>query len=444
MHNVNIEKAVLSSFLYNPELFYNTQALLNMDDFYLPGHRYVYEAICRLVEEDKPIDEEFIRISLEKNGRFDEYVMLEIMATNPLPNIDSYVEELRIKAQNRAIFQLTNDVKKKQSERENVHDILGYISETIEAIEDKNIIAKNADISEISDKFLYEFQHAHEKKESDYFKSGISSLDNIIGSFEPGDLVIIGARPSMGKTSLATTITNSADKRGIGVLFDSLEMSHKKLFRRLFAERSGESIGDLKRGVMRVPEQFNKALRELRNTKNIIVHDTSYLSIHQLIAKASTVFRKNKHVKYWFIDHARYIKKEGKKQDHLEVSEISKMLKKFAKEHGAVVFLLSQLSRINESSQNKRPTLNALRDSGAIEEDADFVLALHRESYYNRNDPSIPETPINEAEILALKNRDGECGIAKCWFNGPTASFSSYVPCTVHVYKDPTITVQKL
>ena len=439
MHNVNIEKSILSSFLYNPELFYSTQALLNMDDFYLPGHRYMYEAICKLVEEDKPIDEEFIRIALEKSGRFDEDVMLEIAATNPLPNIDAYVEELRNKAQNRAIWQLTSDVKKKQSEKENVHDILGFISTSVEAIEDKNIIAQNVDIYQISDEFLYEFQHVHEKKESDYFKSGINTLDNMIGSFEPGDLVVIGARPSMGKTSLATTITNSADKRGIGVLFDSLEMPRKNLFRRLFAERSGESLGDLKRGVMRVPEQFNKALRELRNTKNIIVHDTSYLSIHQLIAKASTVFRKNRHVKYWFIDHIRYIKKDGKKQDHLEVSEMTKMLKKFAKEHGAVVFLLSQLNRSNETNQNKRPTLNALRDSGAVEEDADIVLAPHRESYYNRNDPSMPEKPINEAEIIVLKNRDGECGIAKCWFNGPTTSFSSYVSCTVHVYSEPKI-----
>lgn len=444
MHNVNIERGVLSSFLWNPELFFSTQAKLTSEDFYIPAHRYIYEAICTITAADKPIDEEFIRAELLKNGRFDEDAMLEIAATNPLPNIEAYIEELRIKAQNRSIHELTIEVKKKQVEHEHVHDILGYISQSVESIEDKNMLSKNLSIAEIADAFYDKFKSAHETKEHETFKTGLNALDGIIGSFEPGDLVVIGARPSMGKTSLATTFTSSFDKRNIGVLFDSLEMPHEKLFRRLIAERSEESLSDIKRGLVKTPEKFNRALRELRNTQNIIIHDTSYLSIHQLIAKASTVFRKNKHFKIWVIDHIRYIKKEGKKDDHIQVSEMTKMLKKFAKEHGAVVILLSQLNRAADSRQNKRPTLSDIRDSGAVEEDADIVLAPHRESYYNRNDPSQPEKPINEAEVIVLKNRDGECGIAKCWFNGPTTSFNSYPMCTVHEYREPMITVQKI
>lgn len=444
MHNTNIERSVLSSFLFNPDLFYNTQSKLTSEDFYMPSHRFIYEAICTVVEQDKPIDEEFIRAELLKNSRFDEDAMLEIAATNPLPSVDAYIEELRVKAQNRAIHELTSEIKKKQVEHEHVHDILGFISQSVESIEDKNMLSKNLSIAEIADAFFEKYSHAHESKEHETFKTGLNALDGIIGSFEPGDLVVIGARPSMGKTSLATTFTSSFDKRNIGVLFDSLEMPHEKLFRRLMAERSEESLNDIKRGMIKSPEKFNRALRELRNTQNIIIHDTSYLSIHQLIAKASTVFRKNKHFKIWVIDHIRYIKKEGKKDDHIQVSEMTKMLKKFAKEHGAVVILLSQLNRANESRQNKRPTLSDIRDSGAVEEDADIVLAPHRESYYNRNDPSMPEKPINEAEVIVLKNRDGECGIAKCWFNGPTTSFNSYPSYTVHDYKEATITVQQL
>lgn len=443
-HNINIERAVLASFLFNPELFYNSASKLSADDFYYPSNRYMYEAICVIVAEDKPIDEEFIRAEMNKNKRFDEDAMLEVSATNPLPNIDAYIEELRLKAQNRAINQLAGEIKKKQGESENVHDILGFISQSVESIEDKNILSKNLSMQEIADAFYEKYSHAHESKEHETFKSGLNALDGIIGSFEPGDLVVIGARPSMGKTSLATTFTSSFDKRNIGVLFDSLEMPHEKLFRRLIAERSEESLSDIKRGLVKTPEKFNRALRELRNTQNLILHDTSYLSIHQLIAKASTVFRKNKHFKIWVIDHIRYIKKEGKKDDHIQVSEMTKMLKKFAKEHGAVVVLLSQLNRAADSRQNKRPTLSDIRDSGAVEEDADIVLAPHRESYYNRNDPSQPEKPINEAEVIVLKNRDGECGIAKCWFNGPTTSFNSYPMCTVHEYRESMIEVQKI
>lgn len=444
MHNVNIERAVLSSFLYNPELFFSTQSKLTYEDFYIPSHRFIYEAICTITSEDKPIDEEFIRVELLKNGRFDEDTMLEITATNPLPNIDAYIEELRIKAQNRSIHELTTEVKKKLSEHENVHDILGFISQYVESIEDKNILSKNLSMTEIADAFYEKYSHSHESKDHETFKTGLMQLDNVIGSFEPGDLVVIGARPSMGKTSLATTFTSSFDKRNIGVLFDSLEMPHEKMFRRLMAERSEESLSDIKKGMVKSPEKFNRALRELRNTQNIIIHDTSYLSIHQLIAKASTVFRKNKHFKIWVIDHIRYIKKEGKKDDHIQVSEMTKMLKKFAKEHDAVVILLSQLNRAADSRQNKRPTLSDIRDSGAVEEDADVVLAPHRESYYNRNDPSMPEKPVNEAEVIVLKNRDGECGIAKCWFNGPTTSFSSIPPYTVHDYKENVVTMERI
>lgn len=444
MHNVNIERAVLSSFLYNPELFFSTQSKLTCEDFYIPSHRFIYEAICTITSEDKPIDEEFIRVELLKNGRFDEDTMLEITATNPLPNIDAYIEELRIKAQNRSIHELTTEVKKKLSEHENVHDILGFISQSVESIEDKNILSKNLSMAEIADAFYEKYSHSHESKDHETFKTGLMQLDNVIGSFEPGDLVVIGARPSMGKTSLATTFTSSFEKRNIGVLLDSLEMPHEKMFRRLIAERSEESLSDIKKGMVKSPEKFNRALRELRNTQNIIIHDTSYLSIHQLIAKASTVFRKNKHFKIWVIDHIRYIKKEGKKDDHIQVSEMTKMLKKFAKEHGAVVILLSQLNRAADSRQNKRPTLSDIRDSGAVEEDADVVLAPHRESYYNRNDPSIPEKPVNEAEVIVLKNRDGECGIAKCWFNGPTTSFSSIPPYTVHDYKENVVTMERI
>lgn len=444
MHNVNIERAVLSSFLYNPELFFSTQSKLTYEDFYIPSHRFIYEAICTITSEDKPIDEEFIRVELLKNGRFDEDTMLEITATNPLPNIDAYIEELRIKAQNRSIHELTTEVKKKLSEHENVHDILGFISQSVESIEDKNILSKNLSMAEIADAFYEKYSHSHESKDHETYKTGLMQLDNVIGSFEPGDLVVIGARPSMGKTSLATTFTSSFDKRNIGVLFDSLEMPHEKMFRRLMAERSEESLSDIKKGMVKSPEKFNRALRELRNTQNIIIHDTSYLSIHQLIAKASTVFRKNKHFKIWVIDHIRYIKKEGKKDDHIQVSEMTKMLKKFAKEHGAVVILLSQLNRAADSRQNKRPTLSDIRDSGAVEEDADVVLAPHRESYYNRNDPSMPEKPVNEAEVIVLKNRDGECGIAKCWFNGPTTSFSSIPPYTVHDYKENVVTMERI
>jgi len=439
LHNINIERAVLSSFLFNPEIFILSMAKLAPEDFYLPAHRYMYEVMIELERAEKPIDEEFIAMELQKQNRWDETAMLEITSTNPLPSLDGYIEELRDKSQRRETVEMMSEVKNKLGESEAVYDILGFISKSLNEIADKSLSKKSKDIKEIVEEFEKEFQEAYKHKDYIGYKSGIRALDGIIGAFSPGDLVVVAARPSMGKTSFATTITNYADKNGDGVLFDSLEMSATQILRRLHAQRADESLSDIKRGLMRNPDRFKRSLDELRYSKNIIIHDQSYISIHQLVAKASIIFRKNPHVKYWIIDHLRYIKKDGKNIPQ-EISEITKLIKKTAKEYGVVVFLLSQLNRANEGQQNKRPLLSNIRESGAVEEDAEIVLALHRESYYNRNDPSTAEQPINPAEILILKNRDGKSGCAKCFFDGPHTCFTD-VSVQVYEYEGETVQV---
>jgi len=435
MHNINIERSILASFLFDSQQLALNSYKLSPLDFYLPGHQHIYEVMKELELEDKPIDEEFIHDKLVANQRWNEEVMLELLATNPLASVDAYIEELRTKTQQRDIQALSNEIRKKQSQGESTHEVLGFISQTCDDISDKNSTQKTKEMYEIVEEFESEFKEASEQKDYIGYKSGIAALDNIIGAFSPGDLVVVCARPSMGKTSFATTVTNYADKNSHGVLFDSLEMKSSQILRRLHSQRADESLSDIKRGLMKNPESFRKSLHELRTTKNIIIHDESYMSIHQLVAKASVIFRKNLHVKYWIIDHLRYIKKDGKNIPQ-EISEMTKMIKKVAKEYGIVVFLLSQLNRANEMRQNKRPILSDLRESGAVEEDAEIVLGLHRESYYNRSDPSIPEEPINAAEIIVMKNRDGKSGIAKCWFDGPHTSFTDTPAVIMHEYRE--------
>lgn len=439
LHNINIERSILASILFNPENIIMCRGKILFKDFYLPSHRYIYEVMEQLEDEDKPIDEEFIKEALMKMKRWDEDAMLEIFSTHPLPNLEAYLEELKAKSQRRDIVELANQIRVKVIDgEEEVHEVLSYIAKTNDDISNNGFVSKTKGMNDIGDEFYKEFKEAGVTKDYVGFKSGIIPLDNIIGAFVPGDLVVVCARPSMGKTSFATTVTNYADQSGVGVLFDSLEMQAKQIFRRLHSQRAKESLSDIKRGVMQNPENFNRSLRELRNTKNIIIHDESYISVHQLIAKASVIFRKNPHIKYWIIDHLRYIKKESKKDTHIEVGEIVKMIKKAGKEYGVVVLLLSQLNREMSSRTNKRPILSDIRDSGAVEEDAEIILGLHRESYYTRSDPSIPEPPINPAEIHVLKNRDGRCGIARCEFDGPHTCFNSF-SVSVHEYREPVI-----
>jgi len=435
LYNLNIERAVLASILFSPEIFMLNRDKIIPELFYLPAHKNICEIMHELENEDKPLDEEFIKMKLVKEEKFDEEAILEILSTNPLPRINKYIEELQTKNGLRGLRDLSLQIRKDITQVAEVHEIIGNISKTCDEIGDKGVSYKIKNIAQIANEFYDEFEEALNDKGYIGVKSGIYVLDNIIGAFTSGDLVVVASRPSMGKTSFATTLTDYADKNQNGVLFDSLEMSRTKIFRRLHAYRSGERLKDIKRGVMQNPERFKRAFEGLRKSKNIIIHDESYLTIHQLIAKASIVFRKNPHIKYWFIDHIRYIKKDGVNISQ-EVSEITKLIKKTAKEYGVVAFLLSQLNRANEQRQNKRPMLSDLRESGAVEEDADIVLGLHRESYYNRNDPSMPEEEINPAEILILKNRDGQSGCAKCWFDGPHAGFINNPPIMVHDYNE--------
>jgi len=437
-NNINIERAVLSSFLSAPAMFELSLGKLDPSDFYLPAHRYMYEAMLELDAKDSPLDDELLRVELLKQNRWDESAMLEVLATNPLPSCDSYIEQLREYRQTRELQDLSNEIRKMNSQGDEIHDIVGYVSQTIDNITDQSSTAKNKDISKIVDDFEEDFKSAQKLGDFVGIKSGIKNLDSIIGAFTPGTLVVVAARPSMGKTSFATTLTNYADSQSVGVLFDSMEMEAKDILRRLHAHKSNESLSDIKRGLIKDPQRAKDSLQKLRSSKNIIIHDQTYLNIHQLIAKASAVFRKNKHVKYWFVDHLRFIKKEGKNIPQ-EMSEITKLIKKTAKEHGVTAFVLSQLNRENEkNATNKRPMLSHLRESGVVEEDADIVLALHRPSYYDRSDPSIPEEPINEAEILILKNRDGASGCAKCHFDGPHASFiNETLPSVVYYDEKP-------
>jgi replicative DNA helicase len=228
----------------------------------------------------------------------------------------------------------------------------------------------------------------------------------------------------MGKTSLMTTMTDYALSKGHGVLIDSLEMNGKDIMERLVSTRSGVPLGDIKRGRVDDTERFNGVVNFYQKSKLLHIHEESYIPIHELKAKAVQKFRKNPEIKYWFIDHLRYIKKPGVNIPN-EINEITKELRRVGKQYGVVVFLLSQLNRANEQRTNKRAMLSDLRESGAIEEDADIIIFPHRESYYQRNIDQ-KEPIVAEAELNIGKNRNGEAGICKCYFRANTTAFENH------------------
>lgn len=425
MYNLNIERAVIAAIIFDPVTLDDIVSRIDSSVFYLPFHQHIFSTMIELTQEELPIDEEFIRSRMMKRKEWDEVHMLDLLSSNPISNTDAYINDLVEKSKKRSLATLATEIKK----------------EVIEGDEDSSVVVgtvdkKLDDILNIGSKlnvktsatYVEEMQEdmrlADEAGDIVGYKSGIHSLDAKIGAFQEGDLVVIAARPSMGKTSLATTITDYALSKGHGVLIDSLEMSGKKIMSRLVATRAGESLTNIKRGRVGDVEKFNAAVKFYSKSTLLHIHEESYIPIHELKAKAVQKFRKNPKIKYWFIDHLRYIKKPGLNIPN-EINEITKELRRVAKQYGVVVFLLSQLNRANEQRTNKRAMLSDLRESGAIEEDADIIIFPHRESYYQRNIDQ-KEPVVAEAELNVGKNRDGEAGICKCYFRGNTTAFDNF------------------
>jgi replicative DNA helicase len=424
VYSINIERTVLSSILFNQEEMEDIINVLKPSDFYLPAHQIVYEVMTRLYYEEMPIDEEFI-IKRLSTKEVDESILLEIMATNPITNTVGYVKEIKDSALKRELVSVATMIKKVCIEDDiSAADAFETIQDEFYKIADNDNSVEFKELNLIVKDFADKFKILSQDKKPIGIRTGIRQFgDNLI--FEPGDLVIIAARPSMGKTSLLLTMIKNWIKNDIGVIFDSLEMPNEKIMRRLMATINQESLTDLKRGVVKDLSKYHETLKFLSNTKNLILHDKSYVPISYLKTKVKKVLRKNPHIKVWAIDHLKYIKSKGINRA-LEVSEITKEMKSIAKEFGLVVVALSQLRRLDDKSTVFRPQLTDLRDSGAIEEDADIIIFPHRESYYKRTSKNEKETPINDAELIVGKNRDGESNTIKLQFNGPTNTFGDF------------------
>lgn len=425
LYNINIERSVLNSIIFDPAQLSEATGYLHKEDFYLPGHQLIYEAMQTLETKHLPIDEEFIK--KEMHGRFEEAVMIDILLANPISNLSNYIAELKEKTQRRSLLGLENTIRKEVHELRDITDIISDSSKSLEEIADIGMNNQEAGTPEFSDRFLDKYSAAQDNNGFTGIKTGLTQVDYLIDGFSGGDLVIIAARPSMGKTSLATSIVINVLEQKKHVLFDSMEMPGEDIMMRFVASRTGESIKDLKQGRAKDMDAVNSALKYFK-TNGLYLQDESYVPWAKMKAKALKKLRKNKNIKLWVIDHLRYIKKPGKDINQ-ETSEISKEAKKIAKEYGITVCFLSQLNRVNESRANKRPMLSDLRDSGAVEEDADIVLFPHRENYYDHNKDV--KASSEEAEIIVGKARNAQTGTAKCYFIGPTTTFTNSAPLEI-------------
>ena len=443
LHNINIERSVLSSILFNPTTFEDVAAVLNSRDFYLPSHRYIFEAMEACEREDLPIDEEFIKKKLNQQGRFDEDAMLEILSTNPLPTTKAYVVEIKEKAIKRELVQLTSDIKEIAVEKDLPStDVVDLVQQKLYQITQESSTREFREAPEMAHATI---AHIHEMKKRGNsgvvgVDTGFAEINKLTTGFGEGDLIIIAARPAMGKTAFCLNLAQSALDGGRGVAIFSLEMPAEQLMLRMFSAKTSIPLQKLKIGDMS-DEQWGHLVRasDEMSKRKFFVDDNGSVDIHQVRAKLRKLKSMHPEISLAIIDYLQLMTSGGSKDRHIEVSEISRGLKLLARELNIPIIALSQLNRGLESRGDKRPMLSDLRESGAIEQDADMILFVYRDDVYKIREEkekeqkaraegkeyksNFFEKPEEDAEIIVGKNRNGPVGVANLVFQKACTRF---------------------
>jgi replicative DNA helicase len=364
---------------------------LTVEDFYLDGHKKIFNQVLLLNAKDEPIDEEFVRTELIKeNKNFNEQILADVFSANPMANIKSYIKQVKEFSIKRSLVSFANDIRIHTLEDDmNNEDLLDEVHAKLNKITDNTVSNDTLNNSfEITKKTLAYIEKMKAKGNSYLIgcDTGFRDLNKKTSGFGEGDLVIIAARPSMGKTSLVLNMAQRNLDLNNGVVFFSLEMPSEQLMLRMISLKTGIPLQRVRVGQLD-DDEFSQvsALLDEFSQKKFFIDDNSSLSIQQFKTKVRKVVKQNPEIKMIIIDYLQLMSGSSKDRNQ-EISEISRGLKVLARELGLPILALSQLNRSLESREDKRPMLSDLRESGAIEQDADIILFLYRDDYYKRKE----------------------------------------------------------
>ena len=443
IYSINIERAVLSSIFFNPEELEDVLGVLKPKDFYLPAHKAIFEAIVKLHSEDMPIDEDFVRNRVDKKD-VNDGVLLEILSANPITNTAAYVKEIKDASVKRELATLATTIKKVAIEDEiSANEALDTIQGELYKISTNSATSELKDMQTVTSDTLAYIEKM-KKLGNRYLigqTTGFEALDKKTTGFNEGDLVIIAARPAMGKTALVLNMALKNVEQKKGVIFFSLEMPAEQLMLRMLAAKTSIPLQNLRKGDMDDKEWsiLSAAFDDL-NSKKLFVDDGGSININQLRARVRKLAQiQENNISLVIIDYLQLMQGLGNKDRHQEVSDISRGLKMLARELKIPIVALSQLNRGLESRPDKRPMLSDLRESGAIEQDADIIMFVYRDDVYKQRDEARKEKeakdkgedykskfidkPIEEAEIIIGKQRNGPIGTVKLDFHKALTKF---------------------
>ena len=432
--NIDYELSVLVSCLLYPDDREKTLDVLSPDDFYKTSHRLVFHAIAELQTKAEPVDITTVMQKLLVSGKLEEVggasYLAQILDNPAAMGIEYYCNRLIDLASLRKIIEISNKYQQVCFDiPENVNDIIEGIQGDIFKVGDRTKTNNFKDMKEMVSSAVERYQVLSQNKGGlTGIPSGYVDLDFMTCGFQRHDLIILAARPSHGKSAMAVNCITRSAKQGFGAAVYSMEMATSQLADRFMAIESGLNSIKLRSGRigkddwLRITEASG-ALYDLP----IWIDDTSNQTYQQIIRKARKLKKKENISQVW-IDYLGFVKGDNAKQRVYEVGEITRALKGMAKDLDIPVILLCQLNRKVEDRTNKRPKLADLRDSGEIEQDADVVIFLHRESEYWKSNKESSEYKKWQgiAEVEISKHRNGPTGAIRLAWDESTTEFKDY------------------
>jgi replicative DNA helicase len=420
--NVEAEQSVLGAILIENEALNKVVEILTPEDFYRDAHRRIFEALIALSERNEPADLITLSNELRKMNQLDSaggasYLASLVDLVPTAANIEYYAKIVKEKAVLRKLISTSTDIITRSYEYlEDVESLLDEAEQAIFQISGSRVKPSFYPIREVVKGSFKTLERLYEKKELvTGVPSGFKELDRLTAGFQPSDLIIVAGRPSMGKTAFCLNVAqHAAIEKGIPAAIFSLEMSKEQLGIRMLCSEAHVEGSRLRTGFLNESDwpRLTLAAGNLSDAP-IYIDDTAAITALELRAKTRRL-RAEHDLGVVIIDYLQLMKGRTRVESRQqEISEISRSLKALAKELAIPVIAVSQLSRKTEERTGNRPQLSDLRESGAIEQDADLILFIYRDEIYNRSDDN-PNKGI--AEVIIGKQRNGPIGMVKMTF----------------------------
>ena len=429
-HDIEAEQAVIGSMLTDKDAIMSAVETLKPEDFYREDNKIIYEAILNLYNRADPVDIITLKTELQSMKQLEVVGGLEYIAQLPdkvptTANVEQYIKIVEEKSALRALIKTANElISLGYDQTQDVEDILDSAERKIfDVIQNRNQKGYSAIKDILVDSFTQLEQLYNQKQHITGVPTGFADLDYITAGLHKSDLVIVAARPAMGKSAFALNLaSNAAVRYNTPVAIFSLEMSKEQMTNRILCSEAMVDSNKVRTGKVE-DDDWQKLAEASGNLSQaqIFIDDTPGISVMEIRAKCRKL-KLEKNIGMVVIDYIQLVQGSNKRNGsrEQEISEISRSLKILAKEINVPVIALSQLSRSVEQRPDHRPMLSDLRESGAIEQDADIVMFLYRDDYYN------PDTDKkNIAEVILAKHRGGSTGTVELLWLGNYTKFAN-------------------